>query len=85
MSGRWRRSLRSSQRRPDDSGALLSRLPATSPRARISDEIELRGESRCVSSDLLAFGGALGSQAKESAALDSMPRRRSCDHNWTAC
>ena len=32
--------------------------------------VDLRGESRRVSAELLAHGGALASQAKESAALE---------------
>jgi hypothetical protein len=37
----------------------------------VSEELQaLRGESRRVAADLLAQGGALGSQAKESAAQE---------------
>ena len=48
-----------------------NKIERTRQMIAVSEEmLALRGESRRVSADLLAQGGALGSQAKESAALE---------------
>jgi outer membrane protein TolC len=48
-----------------------NKIERTRQMIAVSQELlALRGESRRVSADLLAHGGALGSQAKESAALE---------------
>jgi outer membrane protein TolC len=48
-----------------------NKMERTRQMVAVSEELlALRGESRRVAADLLAHGGALGSQAKESAALE---------------
>jgi outer membrane protein len=48
-----------------------NKIERTRQMVAVSEELlTLRGESRRVAADLLAHGGALGSQAKESAALE---------------
>jgi hypothetical protein len=48
-----------------------NKLERTRQMVRVSQELlALRGESRRVVAEFLANGGALGSQAKESAALE---------------